>query len=565
MDPTGSDQEVNMMDNTRNLLDRINTLFNQVGSGNEPWRYFAALAVLILGFVLSEILFRYIRKRVLTNLEKRGFSLESWDISAILPPLRLASIALLLRMAESIIALPAQLTQLLRGLEGLLLALAAILILFQVISVIDRLLSKLPTQLQEGIHDATVSKVKSVMRISVLVIVAAAFVSAQRNLFPEWLWKYAWWRYLLAVVIINMIWLLIRLSEKLFSGILLDLKESEEKVRTRLVLQSTVWPIRLLLITIAVYVVREILPLPVSIEGFAGVGIGLLTTLAVVLFLYRMVDLVAYELTLIAQRPDNLMDQTFVQMVRVFSRILVILVGSIFLIRALTGKPMSTLLAGLGIGGLAVALAAQDTLKNLFGSIMIMLDKPFEVGQRIVLDGFDGVVEDIGFRSTRVRTLTGHQVTIPNGKTADSGIENIGRRPSIRRLTNITITYDTPPEKIERALAIIRGILENHEGMDPDFPPRAYFNEFNDASLNIMMIYWYHPADYWSFVSFSERVNLEIMRAFEAEGIEFAFPTTTTYLAHDDKRPLNIQLSGDSDFIGRRVPPSEQPPEIQGG
>jgi MscS family membrane protein len=212
-----------------------------------------------------------------------------------------------------------------------------------------------------------------------------------------------------------------------------------------------------------------------------------------------------------------------------------------------------------------VALAAQDTLKNFFGSIMIMLDKPFDIGQRVVTEGVDGVVENIGFRSTRVRTLTGHLVTVPNEKMATSKIENIGRRPSIRRLTNITITYDTPPDKVERALEIIRGILENHEGMLPDFPPRVNFNEFNDASLNIMMIYWYSPPDYWNFVAFSERVNLQIMRAFEVVGIEFAFPTTTTFLAHDDKRPLNIQLSGDSDFIGDSAQPVEQPPEIQGG
>ena len=176
---------------------------------------------------------------------------------------------------------------------------------------------------------------------------------------------------------------------------------------------------------------------------------------------------------------------------------------------------MSALLAGLGIGGLAVALASQDTLKNFFGSIMIMLDKPFNVGQRVLVAGYDGVVETIGFRSTRVRTLTGHLVTVPNEKMANSSIENVGRRPSIRRRSNITITYDTPPEKVEKAVSIIRGILENHEGMQEDFPPRVFFNEFNDASLNILMMYWYHPPDYWNFVAFSEKVNFQIFQAFD--------------------------------------------------
>jgi len=163
-----------------------------------------------------------------------------------------------------------------------------------------------------------------------------------------------------------------------------------------------------------------------------------------------------------------------------------------------------------------------------------------------------------------VRTLTGHLVTVPNEKMATSKIENIGKRPSIRRLSNITITYDTPPDKVERALEIIRSILENHEGMHPDFPPRAYFNEFNDASLNILMIYWYHPPNYWDFAAFSERINLQIMRAFEAEGIEFAFPTTTTYLAHDERRPLHIQFSGQTDRVNLDDQPVEHVTEPKG-
>jgi MscS family membrane protein len=198
---------------------------------------------------------------------------------------------------------------------------------------------------------------------------------------------------------------------------------------------------------------------------------------------------------------------------------------------------------------LALALAAQDTLKNFFGSIMIMLDKPFVVGQRVTSGGIDGTVEDIGFRSTRVRTLTGHLVTIPNEKLATDSVENIGRRPSIRRLANITITYDTPPEKVEKAVSIIREILDNHEGMDPDFPPWVYFNEFNDTSLNILMLYWYFPPDYKAYLEFTERVNLEMMRRFEAEGIEFAFPTTTTYLAQDNRRPLNINVSSETKLV----------------
>jgi MscS family membrane protein len=171
---------------------------------------------------------------------------------------------------------------------------------------------------------------------------------------------------------------------------------------------------------------------------------------------------------------------------------------------------------------------------------MVLLDKPYQVGQRILVKGHDGVVEEIGLRSTKMRLLTGHQTTIPNDEMARLDIENIGRRPHIRRLTNITITYDTPLEKVEKAVRIINDILDNHEGMDPEFPPQVYFNDFNPDSLNIIMLYWYHPPAYWDFLAFNQRVNTQIMQEFEKEGIQFAFPTTTTYLKQDNSQPLSV-------------------------
>ncbi len=212
---------------------------------------------------------------------------------------------------------------------------------------------------------------------------------------------------------------------------------------------------------------------------------------------------------------------------------------------------VGTILAGLGVGGLAVALAAQDTLKNFFGSIMILLDKPYQVGQRIVVKGHDGIVEEIGLRSTKMRLLTGHLTTVPNEEMAKIDIENIGLRPHIRRLTNIALAYDTPVEKAEKAVKIIEDILENHEGMDPEFPPRVYFNEFNRDSLNILVLYWYHPPAYWDFLALNQRVNTQIMREFEKEGIRFAFPTSRTYLSQDDGQPLQINIANDLQLTGQ--------------
>lgn len=261
----------------------------------------------------------------------------------------------------------------------------------------------------------------------------------------------------------------------------------------------------------------------------------------------RLVDLIVFwwgERLRGIEREDVVV---LLQLARTALRVTLIIVAVIFWLDNI-GLKVSTLLAGLGVGGLAVALGAQDTLKNLLGSIMILLDKPYRVGQRIVAKGHDGIVEEIGLRSTRLRLLTGHQTTIPNEEMAKIDIENIGLRPHIRRVANIGITYDTPPEKIEKAVNIILKILDNHEGMDPKLPPRAYFSEYQPYSLNILVFYWYHPADYWSYMQFTQWVNLQIAREFQKEDIKLAIPTSTTYLTQDDSQPLHVNVGGSVAF-----------------
>jgi len=276
---------------------------------------------------------------------------------------------------------------------------------------------------------------------------------------------------------------------------------------------------------------------------------GTLPTIAFAYAAVRLIDIVFnwWRERLLKAGQDAA--SVLLQPVRTFSKIVIVIVFALLWLDNV-GFDVSTLLAGLGVGGLAVALAAQDTLKNLIASIMILLDKPYRVGQRIVVKGHDGVVEEIGLRSTKMRLLTGHLTTIPNDEMARTDVENISRRPHIRRLTNIGITYDTPQEKVEKAVNIILEILDNHEGMDPGFPPRAYFNEFNPASLNLLVTYWYHPAEYWGFMQHSQQVNLQIMQRFEEEDIKFAFPTMTTYLTQNDGQPLQINVAGSSQSTG---------------
>lgn len=214
------------------------------------------------------------------------------------------------------------------------------------------------------------------------------------------------------------------------------------------------------------------------------------------------------------------------QLVRLVCRVLSLIAASVVFLEGgqQLGIPLTTLLAGAGVSGLALALAAQDSLKNVLGSMMILLDKPFRVGERISTKGYDGVVEDIGLRSTKMRLLSGHLVSIPNESMARGEIENIARRPYLKQFATIELSSQTPSAKIRQALAILRGILKDHKGMSEDFPPRVYLRDMNKDSLGIILIFWYHPPNYWEFLEYSEDVFLRMTEAFEQEGIEFSTP-----------------------------------------
>lgn len=269
---------------------------------------------------------------------------------------------------------------------------------------------------------------------------------------------------------------------------------------------------------------------------------GAVAASALIWYCWRLVGVLDHYLKVFAERTDNNLDNALVDVIRKTLRVFILIIGVLLIGQNILDMNISALLASAGVLGLAVAFAAQDTIANFFGSVMLLLDRPFKVGERVKLDGSDGAVETVGFRSTRVRTLDGHLVSLPNKIVADTKIENIGRRPHIKRVGNITITYDTPVAKVEKAVQIIKDILDNHEGMDEEFPPRVSFNDFNDWSLNILFIAWYHPPNYWDFLDWCQDINIKIMKAFEEEGIEFAFPTNTTYLAGDENRDLKVFL-----------------------
>jgi MscS family membrane protein len=258
----------------------------------------------------------------------------------------------------------------------------------------------------------------------------------------------------------------------------------------------------------------------------------MLLAMAVAYFLYRLVDLVEFYLRRLTSRAQTQLDDMLVPIIRKTLRLFIIVVCGLFIADNLLPQGIGPLLATAGIGGLALALAAKDTIANLFGSVTIFADRPFQVGDRIRIGNFDGPVEEVGLRSTHIRTLDGHLVTIPNSMLVNEMVENIGRRPYLKRVADFGVTYDTPADKIERAVQILKDILAQTKEIhhDPDLAPRVYFNDLKDSSLNVQVIYWVKPPDYWLFQEVNQRINLAVIRRFEAEGIEMAYPTRTVYV-----------------------------------
>ena len=259
--------------------------------------------------------------------------------------------------------------------------------------------------------------------------------------------------------------------------------------------------------------------------------VSVLTTCAVGFIVYCLTDAVQVGLARATARSSSRMNEILAPMVTKSLRITVVVLTLIQVAQILSDKPITSILAGLGVGSLAVALAAKDSLQHFFGSLVILADKPFELGERIVFDGIDGNVESVGFRSTKIRLLNGHLVIVPNGELSMKSITNISRRPFLKRELNIGLVYSTPPDKMEKAVQILKGIRDNHEYMGPKFPPLVVFTDFNDFSLGIKVIYWYGKNDWLGYMAFSHKINMEILRKFNDESLEFAFPTQTIHMA----------------------------------
>ena len=223
------------------------------------------------------------------------------------------------------------------------------------------------------------------------------------------------------------------------------------------------------------------------------------------------------------------------KMMPIIKRTALVLVWIIGIVMALSniGVNISALLGTLGIGGIAFALAAQDTVKNIFGAFTIFTDKPFNIGDTIRVDSFEGTVIDVGARSTKIMDYDKRIITFPNYKITDANIINISSEPKRRVVLNLGLTYDTTPEKMKEALDILKAIPERVENVSSNpSDTTAVFTNYADSALVIMYIYFIEKQG--DILGITSNMNMEILSSFNKAGLEFAFPTQTVYIQKDE-------------------------------
>jgi len=241
--------------------------------------------------------------------------------------------------------------------------------------------------------------------------------------------------------------------------------------------------------------------------------------------LLRVVDFIALVFEYKASLTDTKSDDQLVLFVRELVKILIIIVGVFVLLGAVFEINVLTLITGLGIGGIAVALAAKDSLENLFGSFTIFIDKPFIVGDLVKVDGIEGTVEKVGFRSTQIRSIDRSIITVPNKKMIDNALENLTLRNFRRVKFTIGLTYSTDAETMKKIVDEINHYINNHPNMNEEGV--AVFEELGEFSLKLMVLYFIEMMDYYEYLRIKEATNYEIVNIIEKHNTNFAYPTRT--------------------------------------
>ena len=359
-------------------------------------------------------------------------------------------------------------------------------------------------------------------------------LAADFPLLKHTFWGNELWKYLFSLIYIFLAFYISKLVDYLTR---VWLKQWAQKTKTTfddLLLEVLHGPVKIVVFIIFLRIGLEVFRWPDVVENILTKGFTVIVAIAVTYMVMKLVDLMmGYWHQRSQADSDKAFNQQLFPIIRKSIKVFVIAVAALVTLQNL-GINITAAIASLSIGGLAVGLAAQDTLANLFGAVAIFLDKPFRLGDRIQLDGttLDGSVESIGLRSTRVRNLDGYLVTIPNKTMGNATIINIAARPNIKTVMNIGITYDTTVEKVKLALKLVEDVFRSHP-MTADLV--MSFNKFENSSLNILVVHWWNGTDMKACLASLQEMNLSLKERFDAEGINFAFPTQTLYVKQDSE------------------------------
>ncbi len=338
------------------------------------------------------------------------------------------------------------------------------------------------------------------------------------------------WKYLAFLAYIGLAFLSAYLVNRLVSGRLRAWAARTPSRYDDILLQVVHGPVKVVTFVIVLNFGLRVFAWPAVVQDYLSKGLRVVVAWSITYMVIKALDLFLVFWRQRSARPEEpLLDKQLLPLMRRVGKYFILLLALLVTAQNL-GVEVTTLLAGLSIGGLAVGLAAQDTLANLFGAVALFLDRPCVVGDRIKVEGYDGVVEEIGLRSTRLRNLDGHLVTIPNKAMANASITNISKRPNIRTVMTLGITYDTPAEKVKLAGEIITEVFKSHP-MTADV--WVSFNQFADFSLNFLVIHWWNSTDYKAYLAGMQEMNLTLKARFDAAGLSFAFPTRTLYVKQD--------------------------------
>src|SRR6478735_7204651 len=253
----------------------------------------------------------------------------------------------------------------------------------------------------------------------------------------------------------------------------------------------------------------------------------------------RLADFVGLIFLKRAEKTLSKMDDQLVPFFKDFSKVIIVIIGFLFIISFVFDQKVSKIVAGLGIGGLALAFAAKESLENLLASFTIFLDQPFTVGDLVQVGEVTGTIEKIGFRSTRIRTLEKSYVTVPNKNMIDKPLDNLTLRTFRRARFDIALTYSTRSNQIRKIVTEIQAFIDEHPRTNQD--GRVRFMNLGLSSKDIMVQYFVDTMDWDEYIDVKQEINFKIVEIVEKNGASFAFPTTTVHLAKNELTNLDLE------------------------